>query len=526
MMRAFSIALWSTILVTSPALADSAALRTELAKTLPTLAEQGLTVSVQFIPVDRISDPDRVVSAYPNDPRIPASVTKLVTAAAALDLLGPRYTFRTRLARTGPIENGVLHGDLYIVGDGDPFLVSERLWLLANQLRLAGIDAITGRLVFDDSAWPKIEDWSSFGGSDRAYAATPSALAMNFNAVAIHITPGSAEGDPVVVRQDPFDLPYLTIENRLRTGKRGSAVRWSLDLRPAAPSARTLALADSSKRVPGTDESSSSSLPGTSSSSRLPLAEAAYPSEIARLEGTVPAGHAPFVAYRRAREPLALAGSLLHGFLRSAGVDHRGGIAFGPVPYDAVTILEFESLPLDDLVASMNRFSNNFIANQLALAIERGGSPRDSLVDRTDPLHRAGSALSKWLRETAGSADASHFADGSGLSTRNRTTAQALVTLLRYAWNDLRIHGPFLASLPGPGENGTLDRRMRRMEGATVRAKTGSLPDEGVSTLAGYVQTPAGSPVAFAILMSSRSDRWNVPAMHDLQDRWIELYAR
>ena len=260
---------------------------------------------------------------------------------------------------TGRIEDGVLHGDLYIVGDGDPFLVSERLWLLANQLRLAGIDAITGRLVFDDSAWPRIEDWSSFGGSDRAYAATPSALAMNFNAVAFHITPGSAEGDPVKVRQDPFDLPYLTIENRLRTGKSGSAVRWSLDLRTAA-------------LPPHGDHGS----PDTSSS-RPPLAEAAYPREIARLEGTVPAGHAPIVAYRRAREPLALAGSLLHGFLRSAGIDHHGGIAFGHAPLDAVTLLEFESLPLDDLVASMNRYSNNFIANQLALTVAREGSPLD-----------------------------------------------------------------------------------------------------------------------------------------------------
>lgn len=489
---AVAIGVFGATALAPAAQADPADLRAELARVLPTLAEQGLSVSVQFAPVDRIGDPERVVSAFPNEPRIPASVTKLVTAAAALDLLGPRYTFRTRVARTGPIEEGVLQGDLYIVGDGDPFLVSERLWLLANQLRLAGIEAVTGRLVFDDSAWPKIEDWSSFGGSDRAYAAVPSALSMNFNAVALHITPGSVEGDPVTVRQDPFDLSYLVIENRLRTGKAGSAPRWSLDLRPAA-----------------------SSMEGVS-----------YPCEIARLEGTVPAGHAPFLTYRRARDPLALAGSLLHGFLRTAGIDHHGAIALGSAPPDAITILEFESLPLDDLVASMNRYSNNFIANQLALAIARAQAPRDSLAERTDPLRRAGSVLAEWLRETAGSADASQFSDGSGLSTRNRTTAHALVTLLRYAWNDLRVHGPFLASLPGPGEDGTLNRRLRNASAATVRAKTGSLPDEGVSTLAGYVQTPAGSPVAFAILMSGRGDRWSVSAMHDLQDRWIELYAR
>lgn len=476
-------------------------LRAELETALPALAKQGLAVSAHFVSVERTGgDPDRVISVLPNEPRVPASVTKLVTAAAALDLLGPRYTFHTRVVRTGPIEDGVLKGDLFVIGSGDPFLVSERLWLLANQLRLSGVEAIEGRLVFDDSGWPRIEDWSSFGGSDRAYAATPSALAMNFNALSFHITPGKNAGDPVVVRQDPFDLPYLQIENYLRTGKGGSSQNWRLDLRPAPASARI----------------------GSAGSSLDPVT---YPCEIARLEGTVPAGHRPFLAYRRASEPLALGGSLLRGFLESVGIDHRGTIALGPAPVDAILVLDFESLPVDDLIASMNRYSNNFIANQLALSISRESYP-DSLLAPSDPLRRAGAALSRWLQEVAGSADASYFADGSGLSTHNRTTAHSLTTLLRFAWNDLRIHGPFLHSLPGQGEAGTMDRRLNGAEGVTVRAKTGTLGDEGVSTLAGYLQTAAGSPVAFAILMESHSERWSVWEMQKLQDRWIELYAR
>lgn len=485
-------------------------LRAELETTLPTLAQQGLTVSAHFVPVERTaSDPNRVVSAFPTEPRVPASVTKLVTAAAALDLLGPRYTFRTRVASNGTVEDGILNGDLFVIGDGDPFLVSERLWLLANQLRFAGIRTITGRLVFDDSAWPRIEDWSSFGGSDRAYAATPSALAMNFNALAFHITPGRNTGDPVVVRQDPFDLPYLVIENHLRTGRPGSAVNWRLDLRPA-----------------GAPVAPSSASPDSMTSGAIPIVDATYPCEIARLEGTLPAGYAPFLAYRRASEPLSLAGSLLHGFMSSVGIDLQGTIALGTAPASARTILDFESLPVDELVASMNRYSNNFIANQLVLSIGGIAPPADSIRAPGDPLRRAGAALSQWLRDTAGISELSHFADGSGLSTENRITAHALVALLRFAWNDLRIHGPFLASLPGPEQDGTMERRLRGVEGITVRAKTGTLGDEGVSTLAGYLQTPTGSPVAFAILMSSRGERWSVSAMHDLQDRWIELYAR
>jgi D-alanyl-D-alanine carboxypeptidase/D-alanyl-D-alanine-endopeptidase (penicillin-binding protein 4) len=406
------------------------------------------------------------------------------------------------------LEGGVVRGDVFVIGEGDPFLVSERLWLLANQLRLAGVRTITGSLVMDDSAGP-IEDWSSFGGSDRAYAALPSALAMNFNSLAFHITPGPRSGDPVLVQQDPFALAYLEIENRLRTGPPGSPPDWRIELRPA-------------KRAPGRAVSGpdSTSAPGTPR-----VTDAAYPCEIARLEGTLPAGLAPFVAYRRAREPLALAGSLLAGFLNSVGIEVGGSIATGPAPENAALLLSFDSRPVDELIGGMNRYSNNFTANQLALAAGRAYGMVDSVAP-ADPLRRAGAALSHWLRHRVGCSDPSLFADGSGLSTENRMTAAALVALLQFAWNDLQIHGPFLASLPGPGEDGTLERRLKGVGGVTVRAKTGTLGDAGVSTLAGYLQTPAGAPVAFAMLMKSRGERWSLSAMQDLQDRWIELYAR
>ncbi|MCA9727005.1 MAG: D-alanyl-D-alanine carboxypeptidase/D-alanyl-D-alanine-endopeptidase [Candidatus Eisenbacteria bacterium] len=479
----------------TPVQATPEDLRIELARVLPSLAERGLSASVLFAPLD---GPDRhgpgpggdttgVVAAFASESRIPASVTKLITTAAALDLLGPRYHFQTRIARTGPLEDGTLQGDLVVIGNGDPFLVSERLWMLASQLRLAGVHRVTGRLILDDSAWPPLSDLSSFAGSDRAYAALPSALSMNFNAIAFQVTPGRRTGDPVQVRLDPFDLPYLRIDNRLRTGGPGSSVDWRLDLTGGSTTADTTGILST------------------------------YPRETAVLAGTLPAGMQTFTAYRRAGDPLAFAGCLLAEFLREAGIEIEGAIVHGPAPPGAAQLLAFDSRPLDELIAGMNRYSNNFIANQLVVTLGRLQAEVDSLSDQAGtsdvdgPLRHGGAALSAWLQNRAGCTDSSYFADGSGLSTANRTTARTLVEVLSWAWHDLRTQGPFLASLGGPGQDGTLERRLPGVAGAT---------------LAGYLQCGDRTPVAFAILMQAHGDAWSVSTMQDLQDRWIEIYAR
>ena len=101
----------------------------------------------------------------------PASVMKLVTTAAALDVLGAAYTWRTPVWADGAVRDGVLHGNLYIQGRGDPKLVVERLWLLLQQVRQAGIDSIEGDLVLDNSAFElPPHDAARFDGAPlRAY---------------------------------------------------------------------------------------------------------------------------------------------------------------------------------------------------------------------------------------------------------------------------------------------------------------------------------------------------------------------
>src|SRR5262249_18440668 len=130
------------------------------------------SLSVQRLPLSAVSfvieDPDSgeiVRSLHPDTPRSPASTVKTVTTFAALDLLGPAFTWHTRaLARNAP-EGGVLPGDLYLQGGGDPYMTLERWWSFAQELRARGVKSIRGDVVIDDSAYSlPPEDPGDFDG--------------------------------------------------------------------------------------------------------------------------------------------------------------------------------------------------------------------------------------------------------------------------------------------------------------------------------------------------------------------------
>src|SRR6059058_3382613 len=124
----------------------------------------------------------------------PASVAKLTTTFAALELLGPAYTWRTPVYVDGPIDNGVLHGNLYIQGQGDPKLVAERLWLLLRRVQGLGIRTIAGDIVLDHSAFDvPPQDPGAFDGEPlRPYNASPDALQVNFKSVLMTFTPAGS----------------------------------------------------------------------------------------------------------------------------------------------------------------------------------------------------------------------------------------------------------------------------------------------------------------------------------------------
>ena len=121
----------------------------------------------------------------------PASVFKLATTSAALEMLGPAWTWKTGVLVTGPIRRGVLDGSVVIVGTGDPSLVMERVWLLLRQLRDAGVHEIRGDIVLDHSGFaPATRSAADFDNApSEPYNVLPDALLMNFRSVTLSFQP-------------------------------------------------------------------------------------------------------------------------------------------------------------------------------------------------------------------------------------------------------------------------------------------------------------------------------------------------
>ena len=498
----------------SESLASPADLQAELGRFRGSSDASSLEVSLAFRPID---GPDTTAVILWQDDRllIPASVTKLVTTVATLEELGPRHTLRTRILASRPLSpDGRLEGDLIVEGGGDPFLVSERLWLLANQIRQTGLREIAGDLIVDatlfDTDGAAVGD--ILGNSHRAYSAAPSAFAVNFNALALHIRASDTPGELAVVRPDPISFDYLEIDNQVTTGPPGRRRRGSVEIVAASPT-RAGAL------------------------------------ERLIFRGSVPAGSGGFVQYRKAEHPLAFSASLFRAFLRDEGIQIAGTTRFERVPETALPVLDFESEPLEQLLSRMNRHSSNFIANQLAMNLaaeqaakrefetfpnRRNGAAPQGIEEvatldsvRAVTLRDGGAALTQWLRETFPESGSAHLDEGSGLSTGNRLSAGILTDLLLYGWKRLDLLPSLISSLPEPGEDGTMDTRFRGPERPVLHAKTGTLAATGVSCLAGFVEHPRWGPTAFAILLNTRGSKtWTIDRLQQLQERWVLAYLR
>ena len=140
----------------------------------------------------------------------PASVMKLVTTFAALDLLGPAYTWSTPVYIEGAVRDTTLYGNVYIKGQGDPKLVLERLWLLLRRLQGLGMRTIAGDIVLDRSAWEVPEaDPAAFDGEPlRPYNAAPDALLLNYKSVVMTFTPDRSAN----IAQVQFDPPLHGVQ--------------------------------------------------------------------------------------------------------------------------------------------------------------------------------------------------------------------------------------------------------------------------------------------------------------------------
>ena len=279
---------------------------------------------------------DTVLRWNDNTPRNPGSTIKLLTTLVALDVLGPTYTWQTDIYALGDVADGKLQGDLLIKGYGDPYLVTERVWQLLRQVRRSGIREITGDLLLDDSYFDvAAHDPGAFDRQPlRAYNVAPHALLMNFKAVRFWFEPIVDTG-AVHISLDP-PLPNLYIDNQL-TLKRG----------PCRGYRRGIAI------------SANAAFDELTFSGRFPDGCERYALDRAAL------GHNEF-AY-----------GLFTSLWRESGGEFAGTWRAAKAPEDVEPLLEFESLPLADVITRVNKYSNNVMARQLlhTLAAEVLGEP-------------------------------------------------------------------------------------------------------------------------------------------------------
>jgi D-alanyl-D-alanine carboxypeptidase/D-alanyl-D-alanine-endopeptidase (penicillin-binding protein 4) len=385
----------------------------------------------------------------------PASNVKLVTSATALARLGPEFRFSTEFLVEGPVK-GVVKA-LHVRGRGDPTMVTERLWAVAGDLQRLGLRQL-GELVLDDTYFDTERFGPGYEGEngDRAYSAPSGALSLNFNAVEVTVTPAAQRGQKARVELEPM-TPFFRIDNRTSTvGRSGRArVTVSTELR------------DGRQRVV--------------------------------VEGRVPVGSRPHVLWRRIDDPALYFGHTLASLLELRGVK-VGRVRSGRTPEGARIVHVAQSETLAEIVRTLNKSSNNFVAEQLlrTLGAELEGAP--------GTWAKGVQVAEQFLGELGIPPGSYVMRNGSGLNDANRFSARQLVTVLRGMWGRAQLQPEFVVSLPVAGRDGTIRWRMggTSAEGR-LRAKTGTL--DGVVSLSGYVQDGAGRTLAFAVLVNDSPGR-------------------
>lgn len=434
-------------------------------------------------PVDRWALPP-LYERHADRPMIPASNMKVVTAAGALSLLGPDYRFETSFSTDGSSTSPILRGNLYIKGSGDPSLVSEEFWKIADKLRTRGIERIAGDIVLDVSYFDALATATDAADDgDRAYYARTSALAANFNTVRVHVHPGEKTGDTARAELSP-DTGFVDVLNDATTcsARRSETIQ----VRRRFEDGRN----------------------------------------VVHVSGRIPVGHRGKVFYRNIDDPAGSFGATLISFLKGAGIAFDGDLVQGAEPDDATVLFVHRSKPLSLIVRDLNKFSNNFTAEQLLKtlgAMNGSGGPGDVSSGDGSPDARpitagttasGAAALMDYLNRLDIDTSELRIVDGSGLSRESRLTVRSLARVIREMYADFRVAPEYLSSLSVSGTDGTLGDRMGfgGLTG-TIRAKTGLL--EGVTAISGVMETMTGRRVLFSIIVNGWScEAWKV---HDME---------
>lgn len=400
----------------------------------------------------------------------PASTMKLLTTGAALDLLGPAFTWKTEAYARGMLDGDVLQGDLVIKGGGDPKFVVEGLWLFLREIRARGIREIRGNLVLDRSLFaPDGHDPALFDGEPaRPYNAGPDALLFNYKSFTLRFLPNPAQGSVSLAVEPPF-AGFHVIAPRLGEGECG----------------------DWRRNILISQDEGVLDLAGT------------YPASCGEKTMQVLAwnmGAARYfeIVFRRLWSDL---GGVL-----------TGAVMEGVTPADAWLLAQRDSVSLAEVVRDINKFSNNVMARQLLLTLAARFTGQAATA--------AGGAevIRTWLAARGMEMPELVIDNGSGLSREARISAGSLARLLQAAYRASTMP-EFMASLPLAGQDGTMRKRLNGHASAgNARVKTGYLNE--VRAIAGYVQAASGRRYVVVCLINHVNAGRGAEAQ-DLLLKWI-----
>lgn len=404
----------------------------------------------------------------------PASVMKLVTTYAALELLGPAYRWKTEAWAAGPLREGVLEGDLVLKGYGDPKLDLEAFWILLRSLRGRGLHEIRGDLALDRSHFERAPgDAARFDGNGfRPYNVLPDALLVNYKSLRFAFAPEPERGT-VRLYVEPRP-PALEVVNVLKLAEGGcpEGMAFRELLKATFEPARQRAIF----------------------AGRYPVSCGEKELNVALLE---PNDH--------------VAGTLRQLWSELGGV-WKGAARDGPVPAGASLLHTLDSPSLAEIVRHTNKFSNNIMARHLYLTMgaETAGAPATG--------QKSLAAIKAWIAAKGIAAPELIMENGSGLSRIERMSAGNLAALLQAAWRSA-VMPEFIASMPIAAVDGTMRRRLRgEAVAGQAHIKTGLLAD--ARAMAGYLLDRRGRRQVVVMIVNHPGAPESQAAMDALL-RWV-----
>lgn len=405
----------------------------------------------------------------PAVPFSPASTMKLVTTNAALDLLGPIFTWKTQAYANGVLSGDVLQGDLIIKGSGDPKLVTENFWMFLRQIRAKGIREIRGNLVLDRSAFEEAPyDPAKFDDEAiKPYNAGPDALLLNYQALRFRFMPNEMSGTVTVMLDPPAGYtvtpPTLSGEECEDWQSRLGAV-----LEPGGVSFKGMYPASCGDRIWDM-----------------------HPYQLT---------HTQYFAAVFRQMWSDLGGSL------------KGEVSPGVTPDSARLVAEWESATLPEVIRDINKYSNNVMARQLLLTLAA------NVLKRPATPERGALVIRGWLEEKGIAAPELVVENGSGLSRNERISVQTMGRMLIAAYRS-PVMPEFISSMPLVGYDGTMRSRLKdRSVAGNAHIKSGRL--EGVRAVAGYVLAASGKRYAVVCIINHRNAARGLEAQDALL-QWV-----